>query len=253
VSEPLLSRTPDTMSDPQRIIQVALIEDNRLVREGITAILNRLDDIRVVAANPGEVEQGGGSLQPDVVLLDLGLENGDSLAVARKIRKGFPGAGIVVMDLLPAHEDLVEFIGAGIAGFVMKDANLEEVATTIRAVARGEDVLPPEMTGRLFSELAREAVKKGPGADADAVRMTAREKEVIDLIAEGLSNKAIGKRLHISIHTVKSHLRNIMEKLTLHSRLELAAYAHGRDSSSDRDTDEGFDQEGPSPLRATPL
>jgi DNA-binding NarL/FixJ family response regulator len=252
VNEPHSSKAPDAVSGPERVIQVALIEDNRLVREGITALLNRLDDIRVVAANPGGVEQGRGAVQPHVILLDLGLENGDSLAVARRIRKGFPGAGIVVMDLLPAHEDLVEFIGAGVAGFIMKDANLQEVAATIRAVARGEEVLPPEMTGRLFSELAREAVKKGTEAATDAVRMTSREKEVIDLIAEGLSNKSIGKRLHISIHTVKSHLRNIMEKLTLHSRLELAAYAHGRDASSDRATDQG-DDEDPYPLRATPL
>jgi DNA-binding NarL/FixJ family response regulator len=251
VNEPPRSKSPHSASGPDGVIRVALIEDNRLVREGITALLNRLDDIRVVTAHPAGVEQGRGVIEPNVVLLDLGLENGDSLAVARKIRKSFPGAGIVVMDLLPAHEDLVEFIGAGISGFVMKDASVQEVVTTIRAVARGEDVLPPAMTGRLFSELAREAVKKGTGPQAESVRMTAREKEVIALIAEGLSNKAIGKRLHISIHTVKSHLRNIMEKLTLHSRLELAAYAHGRDLSSDHVIDEG--DEDPPPLRATVL
>jgi DNA-binding NarL/FixJ family response regulator len=227
VSEPLSSQSTEEALRP---IKVALIEDNRLVREGITALLNRLDDIQVIAAYDG-VEDGRQPSNPDVILLDIGLANGDSLAVARKIREGFPDAGIVAMDLLPADEDLVEFIGMGVTGFVMKDANVQEVADTIRAVARGEDVLPPEMTGGLFSELAREAIRGGKGPQFDEVRLTGREKEVIDLIAEGLSNKAMGNRLHISVHTVKSHLRNIMEKLTLHSRLELAAFAHGRDTT----------------------
>jgi len=245
------SESPDAPPVPNGVITVALIEDNRLVREGITTLLNRLDDIRVIAAYSDGSAASRQPSKPDVVLLDIGLENGNSLSIARGIRKGFPDAGIVVMDLLPAHEDLVDFIGAGVAGFVMKDANLQEVASTIRAVAGGEDVLPPEMTGRLFSELAREVIRSGKGQASDEVRMTEREKEVIDLIAEGLSNKAMGRRLRISVHTVKSHLRNIMEKLTLHSRLELAAFAHGRDPSSNDTIAE--DDVDASPPRATSL
>jgi DNA-binding NarL/FixJ family response regulator len=214
---------------PSREIAVALIEDNRLVRDGITSLLNRFPDIRVVAASDYSLVEG---TSPRVVLLDLGLENGDSLRLARKVRKDFPDARVVVMDLLPAHEDLMEFIGVGVSGFIVKDATLEDVVGTIRSVAAGNDVLPARMTGTLFSEIARETVSNGGSEEAhDSVRMTPREREVIDLISEGLSNKAIGKRLHISVHTVKSHLRNIMEKLTLHSRLQIAAYAHDRDDA----------------------
>lgn len=211
---------------PEDVITVALIEDNRLVREGITSVLNRFPDLRVVASEPGEHE---GLLEqeiPDVVLLDLGLESGDSLDVARQVRKDFPEAGVIIMDVLPADDDIVEFIGLGVSGFIMKDATVREVARTIRAVAGGLDVLPDAMTATLFSEIAREAVAKGGTEHLESVRLTAREREVIDLIAEGMSNRAIGRELHISIHTVKSHLRNIMEKLALHSRLQLARYVH---------------------------
>jgi DNA-binding NarL/FixJ family response regulator len=132
------------------------------------------------------------------------------------------------MDLLPVHEDIVEFVHAGVAGFVMKDATVEDLMKTIRSVAAGSHVLPPEMTSTLFSEIAKEAVATGRPAALDAVRMTKREREVINHIAEGLSNKQIAARLHVSTHTVKSHVRNIMEKLTLHTRLQIAAFVHRR-------------------------
>lgn len=231
LNEPLLSEDEALALPPNGRITVALIEDNRLVREDLTSLLNRSPDIRVIGGDPdGHVSILRG-LDPDVVLLDLGLENGDSLRLARTVLKDFPDARIIVMDLLPAYEELSDFVISGVSGFIMKDASLEVVVGTIRAVAAGLKVLPDQMTGTLFSEIAKESVTNGGTQDQDSVRMTPREREVIDLIAEGMSNKAIAKELHISIHTVKSHLRNIMEKLTLHSRLQLAIYAHERDSA----------------------
>jgi len=222
--------TSDTTIVQGDVIRVALIEDNRLVREALTSILNRAPDIQAVAEGPHGYEvllEGN----PDVVLLDLGLQTGDSLRVARALLKEFPDAKVIVMDLLPAHEDLQEFVLAGVSGFIMKDAPLDVVWNTIRSVASGLKVLPDQMTATLFSEVAREVVADGGSIDHDhdSVRLTPREREVIELIAEGLSNKAVGKQLHISVHTVKSHLRNIMEKLTLNSRLQIAAYVHKRD------------------------
>jgi DNA-binding NarL/FixJ family response regulator len=133
------------------------------------------------------------------------------------------------MDLLPAHEDIVEVVNAGVWGFIMKDATLEDLVRTIRTVASGTKVLPPQMTSSLFSQIAKEAVKADESAAIESVRMTAREREVIDLIAEGLSNKEIAARLEIAAHTVKSHVRNIMEKLALHTRLQIAAYSYRQD------------------------
>jgi DNA-binding NarL/FixJ family response regulator len=213
------------------VISVALIEDNRLVREGITALLNGLPDIRVVAgaaaANTAELRK----VNPQVVLLDLGLGHGNSLRVAEEVKKEFPDAKIVLMDLLPVHEDIVEFVNVGVSGFIMKDATLDDLANTIRSVARGTNVLPPQMTSTLFSQIAKDAIVRGREDTLDAVRMTPREREVIALIAEGLSNKEISTRLEIATDTVKSHVRNVMEKLMLHTRLQIAAYAH-RESKS---------------------
>jgi DNA-binding NarL/FixJ family response regulator len=208
------------------VISVALIEDNRLVREGLTALLNSLSDFCVVAGEGSANTELLKGLKPDVVLLDLGLRNGDSLRIAAAVKREIPNARLIVMDLLPAHEDIVEFVNAGVSGFIMKDATLDELANTIRVVTQGGQVLPPQMTGSLFSEIARVAVAKSLPVALELVRMTKREREVVDLIAEGLGNKEIAARLNIATHTVKSHVRNIMEKLMLHTRLQIAAYAH---------------------------
>jgi DNA-binding NarL/FixJ family response regulator len=133
---------------------------------------------------------------------------------------------VIVMQLLPAHEDVVDFVHAGVSGFIMKDASVGEFVATIRAVADGASVLPPRMTGSLFSHVADHAVTRGNGRAKAATRMTSREREVTALIAEGLGNSEIAGRLDIAAHTVKSHVHNILEKLALHTRLEVAAYAH---------------------------
>jgi DNA-binding NarL/FixJ family response regulator len=226
------SRTePAPVSAASGVISVALIEDNRLVREGITALLNQLPGFRVVAGASSGNTALLREVNPQVILLDLGLRNGDSLRVAEKVREEFPESKIIVMDLLPVHEELVEFVHVGVSGFVMKDATLDDLVHTIRSVVDGAHVLPPQMTGTLFSQIARDAVLKGRSEVLGSVRMTPREREVINLIAEGMSNKEIASQLHIATHTVKSHVRNIMEKLTLHTRLQIAAYAH-RDGAS---------------------
>jgi two-component system NarL family response regulator len=211
------------------VISIVLIEDNRLVREGIAAMLNQTSDFQVVgAASSGEPELLR-SKTPQVILLDLGLWEDDSLRIAEVISKESPGSRIIVMDLLPAHEDIAEFVNAGIWGFIMKDATFEDLVRTIRSVVAGTKVLPPQMTSTLFSQIAKEALNANDSAAIESVRMTEREREVIDLIAKGLSNKEISARLEIAPHTVKSHVRNIMEKLTLHTRLQIAAYSYRQD------------------------
>jgi DNA-binding NarL/FixJ family response regulator len=207
-------------------IPVALIEDNRLVREGIATLLEDLPDLRIVAKAASTEASLLRRVNPRVVLLDLGLRQGNSLRLVQTVKEECPEARVIVMDLLPIHEDIAEFVHAGVSGFIMKDATIEDLVDTIRMVAQGIPVLPPQMTGALFSQIAREAVSSGRPKTLEAVRMTSRERDVINLIAEGESNKAIARRLHISPHTDKSHVRNIMEKLTLHTRLQIAAYAH---------------------------
>lgn len=212
-----------------RMITVAIIEDNRLVREGMTDMLNELPDVRVVLASTSLETTMLKDTKPRVVLLDVGLQDKNSLRLAETVRKEMEDARVIVMDLLPAHEEIAEFVNVGVAGFILKDATFEDFVATIRSVADGARVLPPRMTGTLFSQIAQVAVKRGKEAALDSVRMTQREREVIALIAEGRSNKEIATRLNIAADTVKSHVRNVMEKLALHTRLQIAAYAHSQD------------------------
>lgn len=205
-----------------------VIDDNRLVREGLGALLDAQPDLKVVAA-ANDTTAGLSQLlefTPHIVLVDAGLENGDSHRFVEALRKTAPLAKVIVMDLLPAPEDVIEFVQAGANGFVMKDATVEDLVSTIRSVALGADVVPPALTGTLLSHIAQQAaVRRVPGV-AEAVRMTKREREIMNLIAEGLSNKEIAQRLSIATYTVKSHVHNILEKLALHSRLQIAAYTH---------------------------
>ncbi len=210
---------------PRAPISVGIIDDNRLVREALTAMLNRLPDIDVVASDVAGSAQLA-EARPRVLLLDVGLRDQDSLRLAATLMEEHPGAKIIVMDLLPVNEEIREFVNAGVSGFVLKDATFDEFVETIRSVAAGKNVLPPRMTESLFAQIAREAAGQERSHVEEDVRMTPREREVIDLIGEGLSNKEIAHRLNIATHTVKSHVRNVMEKLELHTRLQIAAHAH---------------------------
>ncbi|MDX2182913.1 MAG: response regulator transcription factor [Gemmatimonadaceae bacterium] len=210
----------------QSPISVALIEDNRIVREGMVALMSRREELRIVAAGPNLSTVDRLPEPPQVLLLDIGLEHADSLAVAHDARSGIPESRVIVMDVLPADEELVSFVNAGVRGFVMKDATVDDLVATIEAVANGTNVLPPVMLSSLFSQIARETIRRGRPAVAEASQMTPRERQVVLLIGEGLSNKEIAARLQIATHTVKSHVRNVMEKLSLHTRLQIAAYLH---------------------------
>jgi len=208
-----------------RAITVAVIDDNRLVREALAALLAKLRDLHAV---PTAIADAAflAATEPDVLLLDVSLGDEDSLSVTAAIRRERPDAKIIVMDLIPSNEDVAEFVNAGVSGFVLKDATFEEFVETIRSVAAGHKVLPPRLTESLFAQIAREVANRGRGEVMADVRMTRREREVIELIGEGMSNKEIAQRLNIATHTVKSHVRNVMEKLSLHTRLQIAAYSH---------------------------
>ena len=211
------------------VITVAIIEDNRLVREGMTDMLNELADVEVVLAATSLETSRLKQANPRVVLLDIGLQDRNCLNVAKTMNAEMADSRVIVMDLLPVHEQIAELVNAGVAGFILKDATFDDFVGTIRSVADGVRVLPPRMTGTLFSQIAHIAVRRGRAAPLDAARMTPREREVIALIAAGRSNKEIAAHLHIATDTVKSHVRNVMDKLALHTRLQIAAYAHSQD------------------------
>lgn len=205
-------------------IRLLLIEDNRLLREGLVAMLKKQRDIKIVAAyGKGQntilkIHQ----LKPNVILLDLGLRSLNSLHVVEIVRKEFHTVKVIVMDLAPVQGDIVQFVKAGAAGFILKDSTLDEFITTIRAVAEGEKVLPSLSTKSLLSQIIEHALKGGKTKMKDGFQMTSREREIVGLIGKGSNNKEIGRRLHISIDTIQSQVHNIMDKLALHTRLEVA-------------------------------
>lgn len=208
--------------------KIMLIEDNRLLREGIAAALDEHGDFEVVAlAEDGDalrkLKESGRS--PDVVLLDLGLEKSNSLQLMVVLRTELPEVRVIAMDILPDQVDVVEFVEAGGSGFILKSASLQDYVDTIKAVSKGEKVLPTILTASLFTQIVESALNSGKEIPDSAIQLTNREKEIVDLISEGLSNKEIAQRLHIATHTVKSHVHNILEKLTLNSRLQIAAFA----------------------------
>lgn len=208
-------------------IRILLIEDNRILRDGIAEMINANKDLTVVAMSDGRHNSlGKGSrLKPNIVLLDLGLDRQNSLDIVELMKKEFPGVKVIGMGLAPAQADIMEFVQAGADGFILKDATLQDVVNTIRSVAAGKTVLPTPMTGSLFFQIAEQALLKGKRNLRGATRMTEREKEIIASIVEGMSNKQIAERLNIATFTVKSHVHNILEKLALHSRLQIANFS----------------------------
>jgi DNA-binding NarL/FixJ family response regulator len=208
-------------------IRVLLIENNRILRDGITAMINGYGDVTVAAVSDGREDtlSKARAVKPHVVLMDIGLDSQNSLDIVESVKKEFPGIKIIGMGLAPTQSDILEFVQAGAEGFILKDATVEDVIKTIRAVAGGETVLPPLMTGSLFSQVTERALLKGKRNLKGAVRMTQREKEIIALIVDGMSNKQIAVSLNIATFTVKSHVHNILEKLALHSRLQIAMHA----------------------------
>ena len=214
-------------------IQILLIEDNRLLREGIAAMLKKQPDMHVVAT----VGNGENILlmmekhKPNILLLDLGLRSQNSLNIVKLARQHYAGTKIIVMDLIPLQADVFEFVQAGVSGFMLKNISVAEFLKTIRSVYEGDQVLPSHLTGSLFTQIVEHAVNGSkPSAIIESVRMTKRERQVIELIADGSTNKEIAQKLHLSTYTVKSHVHNILEKLTLHTRVQIAKHAHLTDS-----------------------
>jgi len=213
-------------------IRVLLIEDNRFLREGITNILRSHGGFAVDAH--AEWEEPAAPMEgirpPDVVLLDLGLEHESSLKLMARLRERFPESRVIAMDILPEQDDIVEFVKAGGSGFILKNAPVGDYVKTIQAVAGGATVLPALLTKSLFTQIVESVLKSGSTVPAHAIQLTRREREIVDLISQGMSNKEIAQHLHIATFTVKSHVHNVLEKLELNTRLQIAAYVRNERS-----------------------
>lgn len=202
---------------PAARIRILVLEDNRLMRDGLARLLAAYPDVDIVAStdNADTATQQVRDAKPQVVLLDAGLANGDSYAFLGNLKASAPDAKAIVMDFVPAQQDVNQFIDGGANGFIMKDATAEDIVKAIRSVASGTDLPPPPAAMRVSSP--QNATSGGMSADGaqagSAVRLTKREQEIKDLIAAGLGNKEIAQRLNIATNTVKSHVHNMLGKL----------------------------------------
>jgi len=201
-------------------IGVLIVDDHPVVREGLRSFLQLQEDMEVVgeAADGVEALEKVGELVPDVVLIDLVMPRMDGITTIRQIGAISPSSRILVLTSFSEDEKVFPAIKAGAHGYLMKDIKPTDLAQSIRLVYRGEPSLHPEIARKLMDQLA-----KGEG-DAEE-RLTARETEVLLLIARGYSNKEIAAALQVSEKTVKTHVSNILQKLHLSDRTQAALYA----------------------------
>ena len=208
-------------------IRVLIVDDHALFRRGLIMVLESEEGIEVVAeAEDGEeAVRKAADAAPDVVLMDVRMPRVSGIEATRQIADVVPTAKILMLTVSDEEEDLYEAIKAGATGYLLKEISIEEVADAIRAVTHGQSLISPSMASKLlteFNSLARRAEEK---QQVPAPRLTERELQVLKLVAQGGSNREIAEQLFISENTVKNHVRNILEKLHLHSRMEAVVYA----------------------------
>ncbi len=208
-------------------IRVLVVDDHALFRRGLQMVLEQEADIDVV----GEASDGTEALEkaiesvPDIVLMDVRMPKRGGIDACTAIKDAVPSAKIVMLTISDEEADLYEAIKAGASGYLLKEISIEEVAAAIRAVHEGQSLISPSMASKLLTEFATMVKKTDERQQVPVPRLTDREMEVLKLVAKGMNNRDIAKHLFISENTVKNHIRNILEKLQLHSRMEAVVYA----------------------------
>lgn len=210
-------------------IRLFIADDNRLLREGLVSMLVEQDDIVVIGKAPSghDALEQIKALRPEVALIDIGMPDKDGIELTQALRQDVPNVKVIILGMIDLTEEIMQCIEAGAAGYVLKEGSFDYLVETIRSVHRGESFCSPQLTASLFSRIAELASEKLPKSQND-IKLTARELEIIHLIAEGLPNKAIAQRLFIETQTVKNHVHNILDKLQLQNRLQAVEYARER-------------------------
>jgi two-component system NarL family response regulator len=215
-------QTPKPGGEP---IRVAVVDDQELFRRGLTMLLSVEEDIEVV----GEAGDGvaaaelAGTAVPDVILMDVRMPKRSGIEACASIKDVAPTARIIMLTVSDEEADLYDAVKNGASGYLLKDSSIDEVAQAIRVVADGQSLISPSMAIKLLDEFKQ--MSRSDRQQVPSPRLTDRELEVLKLVAQGLNNREIAKRLFISENTVKNHVRNILEKLQLHSRMEAVMYA----------------------------
>jgi DNA-binding NarL/FixJ family response regulator len=206
-------------------IRVAVVDDQELFRRGLVMLLGAEGDIEVV----GEAGEGEGaaeiaaSVAPDVMLLDVRMPRLSGIEACALIKEQAPSVKIIMLTASDEEADLYDAIKHGASGYLLKDSSIDEVSHAIRLVAGGQSLISPMMAAKLLAEF--KAISGSEPKPVGLPKLTDRELEVLNLVARGLNNREIADKLFISENTVKNHVRNMLEKLQLHSRIEAVMYA----------------------------
>jgi two-component system, NarL family, nitrate/nitrite response regulator NarL len=213
------------------ILTVGIVDDNRVRSCMIATMIDQQPGMRGVASTADDMQKVVDA-DPAVLLLAAAHRDEEPLDVVAAMKDAMPYAKIVIIDFVAPPSGITEFVTAGVAAFLLQDADFDELITTIRAVAQGETVLPTPLTASFFSEIASRSrgLRSKPNRDAtrEQARMTAREQDIVELIGAGLNTREIAARLNIATHTVRTHVGSVLKKLELHTRLQIAAYAAAR-------------------------
>lgn len=204
-------------------IRVLLADDHTLVRSGIRALLERVPEVQIVAeANDGqEALRLIKGHQPDVALIDIVMPRLNGLEVAARVAKDFPNVRVIILSMYASEEYVWQALSAGAAGYLLKGAELAELALAIKAAHRGETYLSPPIS----KQVIKDYVRRVGGEETLLERLTPRQREILQLIAEGATTKAIAETLRISVKTVETHRAQLMERLAIHDVAGLVRYA----------------------------
>jgi NarL family two-component system response regulator LiaR len=208
------------------MLKLLLVDDHIVFREGIGALLNMEDDMQVVgeASRGEEALRLAAELQPDVILLDIAMPDMDGVEICQRLKRSLPDAAVLVLSAFDTEEAVTAALTAGASGYVVKTISHQRLVEGIRAIARGEMLLSPTVAARVVQQLARTRQEKEREADA-LQALTPREREVFHLVAQGYTNAEIAERLVLSEKTVKTHVRNISNKLNLRGKGEMRVLA----------------------------
>jgi len=220
-------RRDQTETGTPEALRVMVVDDHALFRRGLQMVLEQEADLELVgeASDGAEAVQKAQSLMPDVILMDVRMPKRSGIEAAGQIKEILPHVKILMLTISDEEADLYEAIKAGASGYLLKEIPIEEVADAIRSVWAGQSRISPSMASKLLSEFAAMTKASGDRPQVPTPRLTEREMEVLKLVARGMNNRDIAKELYISENTVKNHIRNILEKLHLHSRMEAVVFA----------------------------
>jgi len=205
-------------------MKILLVDDHKLMREGLRMLLEKLGQITIV----GEADNGvtavrmARDLKPDLVLMDIAMPDLNGIEATRRIMTEAPGVKVIALSMHADKRFVRHMFAAGAAGYVLKGSAFEEVAAAIKTVAAGRIYISPKITDQVLAEYVKQLIKPSAGAESP---LSGREREVLQILAEGKSSRKIAERLHVSVTTVDTHRKHIMDKLGFRSIAELTKYA----------------------------